>query len=145
MVSSKLFPNRALFTYEIEEKYKDEQRVAGVFSDSKCPVLKPNKIYFILLHKPTQTSGHYQLISTTKNTSYFFDPFGVIYPDGVCLKRMKQFSPKTYANDFQYQNITSSRCGWYCVYVADLLLKGYTFEEIMENEMNKIAENKEKS
>ncbi len=74
---------------------------------------------------------HWTLIyNDPKNTkdAYYFDSYGVAPPTEV-EKYLRTSGKKIQYNTSQLQNIVSSMCGYFCVFVARELSKGRTFYE----------------
>lgn len=118
----------ALYSNQIDNYYKYNKHYGGCFSKDEFPKKARNgKFYILNMDKPEGPGSHYVLVSLIKpNYGIYFDSFGLDPPTQV-EETMKRLKPQNYRNIGQIQDIKSSACGWYCIYVMDHLLKGESY------------------
>lgn len=141
MVKKKLI-NKPLYEFEILEKYKNEPKFGGSVSINNLPEFKKGKFYFVLLHRPNDSSGHWLLVICEKDKSWIVDSFGMP-PDQRLIKKLKKLNKKVLYNDFMFQDAESKSCGYYGIYIIDKWLKGESLETIIDKELNKVGDNQE--
>lgn len=126
-----------LLSYSIKQKYKDNKFFGGVINSFNPPKLK-DKFYFVLIRLPDEYVGHFTLIyNLEKDRCFYFNSFGLPPPPFI-HKRMKDTKKNVIMNDFAYQPIDSSICGYLSMFIVDELLSGDTIEQVMSRELTKI-------
>ena len=76
---------------------------------------------------------HWTLISNIdRNKIFYFDSYGTIPNSPTYNFMMKAKKPIQYSQ-IDYQSMTSTACGYYCVYVARRLLCGEKIEDILDD------------
>lgn len=135
-------PNKPLYEFEIDEKYRNEKKFGGSYSINQLPEFKQNKFYFILYHQPNENSGHWICVVNESDKSWIVDSFG-LPPDPRIIKKLKKLSKQVYYNTFQFQDIEMKNCGYYSMYIIDEWFKGKKMETIIDKELNKVGDNKE--
>lgn len=107
-----------LSTSELTRLLQDHKNFQGVYElhdlDTVQPVLGGS--YIVLMLPPDHSCGHYVLVDSTVNCVCYFDPFGVDPPDEVA-SFMHRFNQPIQVSHAELQNIASSDCGAYCIYV----------------------------
>ncbi len=95
----------------------------GVFDQYQLPIFEP-KFYVLNLDRPNGPGTHWILVEgTEENTEhrvYYFDPFG-----GPVLPNVKKWVPKesrVYYTDDTLQDMYSDMCGYYCIYIAYMMI-----------------------
>lgn len=89
--------------------------------------------YIIDLHDDTdQSTGHWVALTKRGDKYYYFDSFGIIYPN-IVKEFCKNFS--IVYNKEQIQSMNSQWCGQYCILFLYFMKKGYSMKDI-QNQFN---------
>lgn len=121
---------KELSNFDMDRIFKGNKHYGGTFSKDVLPKLQ-NKFYIINLDNNDGDGTHWCLVYNCRpKQCLYFDSFGQPSPENV-LKRMKQIGKHIYYNDMQIQNINSSNCGYYCVYVACNLALGRPYIDVI--------------
>lgn len=127
--------------FELSNTLKNYKAFGGVFSKSDLPFMGIlDKFYIINLQDRDDGGGtHWVLLhNSNKYECIYFDSFGQPPPD-VIVEFMKKSHnrKKLLYNDSQYQLLESIKCGEFCVLVAILLERGFTYKEILDKILSK--------
>ena len=130
----------ALSNFEINSYFSGRPEYGGTYSKDMLPNKMENKFYIINLDDSTGLGSHWTMIAPLKRTIYF-DAFGAPPPVNA-LRFMKtrknpMKSEKTmYYSTLQLQDIKSSLCGYYCIYIIDQITSGRDFLDIISQDFN---------
>ena len=115
---------------QIGNYYKNEKRYGGCISKDEVEKLRNNKFYILNMDRPTGPGTHWVILFLKRDTAIYFDSFGQPPPERISwfCRRFKN----RMRNIGMIQSISSSSCGWYCLYVADRLIKGDSYLDIVE-------------
>ncbi len=94
-----------------------------MYSRDNLPRKIEEKIYIVNLNKSNEPGSHWVLVLKP----YYFDSFGVSPPEEILLFMGKPIVSSTY----RIQAINSIMCGYFCIYVAEELLKGKKIYDIL--------------
>jgi hypothetical protein len=131
----------ALSDLEIKDYFKNNKYFGGVLPKDKLFNLK-NKFYIVNMQNDIDPGTHWVLcFNVDKDTCIYFDPYGLPPPENV-LKRMLRTDKKCIRSDVQLQNLNTSYCGYFCIYVAERLLNGDSLNYIVTKIFNKKDLNK---
>ncbi len=119
---------------EIDTYLDPYPEYAGTFSSGKLPKKISNKVYIINLELDPNGSGtHWVMLSNiNKARTEYFDSFGLNPNIPTYQFAMTSGKPLYYSNE-DYQNVKSEACGYYCMYVAEQLIKGRKLEDIVKD------------
>ena len=89
------------------------------------------KFWIVNMDDSTGPGTHWVLVSLLNpEIAIYFDPFAVAPPIDV-LTFMKKWRPDVAMNEDIVQDVNSTNCGYFCIYVANELCKGRYFMDIM--------------
>lgn len=122
----------ALYNTQIDSYYKYNKHYGGCFSKDEFPTrARSGKFYILNLDHPEGQGTHYVMVFLLKrNYGIYFDSFGLDPPSDID-ETMKKLKKENYRNIGQTQDIKSSACGWYCIYIIDHLLQGESYIDIL--------------
>lgn len=124
----------ALSNSDIDAYYAENEFYGGCLSKDQLKGLDPaaRKFYIVNMEDSTRGNGtHWVAISNLKKrTSLYFDSYGFGAPDEI-VRFCKAHSRKCYRNDAQIQCMESQACGWYCIFICDMLYQGFDYAEIL--------------
>jgi len=110
--------DEALSNFELDEMLKNSRSYLGTFSHDRIPDLK-NKNFSAIInyHTYEQPGSHWICIYNDPKKTYveFYDSYG-LPPSNMIIDKLKQTGKKVLYSTSKIQNITSSRCGYYCYY-----------------------------
>lgn len=115
----------------------------GVFAhDQLKHKLKANECGIINLDESTGPGTHWTcwFNSTKPNQSkevYYYDSFG-IGPDNRTIKFLKGANKPIAYNTSQMQDLSSKRCGWYCLTWLRKMLSGSSFYDSLYDEFTQV-------
>lgn len=132
---------REISNWDYDRVFAGNRWYGGVFSKDKLPRLQ-EKFYFINLADDKDLGSHWTLIWNVGDRSIYFDSFGLSPPNQV-LMRMDATGKDIVHNDEIIQALNSTNCGYYTIYVVQLLLAGHSFEEILSHFTEKRAQNED--
>lgn len=102
-----------------------------------------NRVWVINLESTTQGDGtHWTLCYPYSNALVYVDPFGEPPAQCVC-DWMKKSKRTCFYSDVDMQSLSSSSCGWWCIYMVeqlekgrrpDVVLDGFTPDHFRQNE-----------
>ena len=105
----------------------------GTFDCLELPTIKRGVYIVNMDMRPKGSGTHWTLVSNLdQNVINYFDPFGQVQ-NTPTSKWMKTAGKEIQYSDCDIQAITSDACGYFCVYVAQQLLKGRHFKEILND------------
>jgi hypothetical protein len=115
----------------IDRYYKQQPHYAGCFPKDKLPTDIAGKFCIVNLQSSRAGDGtHWTLLYNVNPSSIsYFDPMGEIPPESV-ERVMNKTGKRCEINNIDLQPINSSSCGWWCMYAADHLLKGWSLPTI---------------
>ena len=112
--------------FQLQRYFEDEPLFGGVYSKDELRNMKPaSKFYIVNLQDSDQGGGtHWVLVvNFLPKLIIYFDPFGVYPPNDIAGFMLKARSKQPVWSKLDYQELDSSKCGQYCVLVANALLK----------------------
>ena len=124
----------ALSNFEIDSYFSGRPEYGGTFSKDTLPNKMENKFYIINLDDSTGGGSHWVLAMGLKRTIYF-DPFGAPPPINA-MRFMKTRKKTMYYSTLQLQDIKSSLCGYYCIYIIDQITSHRDFLDIIAQDFN---------
>ena len=121
-----------LTNIQIDNYYSGNPKYGGCVNAHDTSMLIPGKFYILNLDSnPMGPGTHWVLLYlVNKNTVFYFDSFGLPPPQRISY--YSKIFKNRIRNIGQIQDIKSSSCGWYCIYVADRLIKGDSYLNIVE-------------
>ena len=120
---------RELNNQQIDEYYKNESRYGGCFSASDINKIGKGeqRFYILNLDKPSGLGSHWvSLDLTDKECGRYYDSYSLSPPEQV-VKYLKKYRTENIRNIAQHQSLTSSSCGWFCIFILNHLLQGKSF------------------
>ena len=134
---------KELSNEQIEKYYMRYPKFGGTFSRTDLPNKILNKFYIVNMDKATGKGTHWVLVSNLNpSICIYFDSFGVSPPPEI-LHFMKTSGKECVYNTEDLQAYSSDACGWYCMYVADQLLKGRPLQFILDEDFTPDPEKNE--
>jgi hypothetical protein len=129
----------ALYDYQINDVFNMCKNYGGCISrlSLKQSDAKKHKFYILNMDANPNGFGTHWVILWNCNKKYVFycDSFGAPPAENV-VKFMKETGKECLYNDMMLQDMNSSSCGWFCVYIllkllnhenpADILLRDFT-------------------
>lgn len=92
-----------------------------------------DRFYVLNMANHNEPGSHWVLLYNCKAKEViYFDSYGVEPPRQVAEAMRATRKQKAY-NQVDFQQLDSSECGWWCIYVALQLLRGFTFQQIIDN------------
>ena len=113
--------------FEIQDYFKVEPRLNGVYSRDNLPKLK-KRAYICNLDEKKSIGTHWAVVFVKKNEVIYFDSFGVEYIPEEIKKSIENKNIKT--NIFGIQDYNSIMCGYFCILFIEFMLKGKTLTGI---------------
>jgi len=128
---------KVLSNYDIDRYYgrfRTPQYGGTYPKNSLHFISNPNNKFFIInLEDMGMNGSHWVLMSfLDHNIGYFFDSYGVQPPQEV-LQFMKKHRLVNIMNESQYQHKNSMMCGYFTVYIANNLMDGRKFSDILND------------
>lgn len=121
---------------EIDRYFHQDNNYSGCYPKNKLPQASSlqNKFCFVNLQSSTQGNGtHWTLLYNCKpHAVIYFDSMGEVPPNEVD-EIMKQTKKAQVYNSHDFQPLNSSSCGWWCVYVANMMQKGKSLGDIISH------------
>ena len=114
---------------QIDNFYRNEPLYGGCFSKDELRNRKPaGKFYIINLQDSDAGGGTHwvAVIDFLPKKIIYFDAFGVYPPTDIVkfmLKSTRKEGKEAVYSKLDYQELSSSKCGEYCVLVANSLLE----------------------
>ncbi len=121
-------------------KKKQIKNFKGVFAiddDALKDTINHNECGIINMSLRKDGGSHWVCYYNNEHSKYiiFCDSFGVI-PDPRIRKHLKTSKKKILYNTQQFQDIKSSSCGQWCIYVLDKLDEGKELYDIISDYIN---------
>ena len=113
-------PAHPLTNFEIQEYYKNEPRLNGVYSRDNLPKTIKIGAYVIKLDEYADAGTHWIALYEV----IYFDSFGVEHVPKEIKKFLKIKDTKNNIAQIQYFN--SIMCGYFCVVFIDFMFAGKT-------------------
>ena len=117
---------RELNNQQIDEYYKNESRYGGCFSTDILNKMGKNqsKFYILNLDSSDGPGTHFVLLyMCDKDVGIYFDSYG-LSPSEQVVKYLKKYRTHNIRNIGGIQHLKSSACGFYCLFLVDMLLQG---------------------
>ena len=135
--------DRSLSSLEINEYFKNNKYYGGCLSKDELKNKKPdNKFWIVNLMDSDKGGGsHWVLVfdciipDANRDMCMYFDPYG-IHPPPVIVNFMKRSKKGKIYTDDQYQDMDSTQCGYYCIYVVEQLFKSIPYSTIFDKELD---------
>lgn len=120
----------ALSNSQVDHLCRNDQNYRGCFPQAYLKHHPFQTGYYILnLDKPSGPGTHWVLLYITKEEHcIYFDPYGEV-PTQDCIDYVKPH--KLERNHHDYQSLGSNDCGYYCIFIAKGLNRGYTFRRLL--------------
>lgn len=122
---------RSLTNVDIDRYYADCPQYGGCFSKDYSLKCENSKFYVLNMDSAKGGGTHWILLWLIGDVGVYFDSFGSPPPEKV-LKRMKELKKTNISNISIYQDLTSSLCGYYCLWMADELLSNANFSDTLD-------------
>jgi len=132
--------DRSITNVQIKHYYRYNPSFGGVYSKDELKTRSPDsRFYVVNLEDFNDGDGsHWVLVyDVHPREIYYFDSYG-LFPPPEIVEFMKKSRdsfgrPKRrFWSDAQYQTVESTQCGFYVIYVINLLQKGYEFKDIIK-------------
>jgi hypothetical protein len=106
----------------------------GCISKDQIPHTIADRFYVVNMANHDHPGTHWTLFFNCLPTEViYFDSYGVQPPRQIA-DAMRRSGKKTKSfNCVDFQQLDSSECGWWCIYVALQLLRGFSFDSIVTN------------
>jgi len=102
--------NSDLYSIAIKLKIK----LNGIYMKDELPSDLKEGNYIINLQNHDENGSHWTCFIKDKNNIYYYDSFGVIFPENQYSIFIKN-ADNIYYNVSDDQNIDSTSCGWWCI------------------------------
>lgn len=122
--------DHALSNFQIDRYYKDEPRYGGCYSKDQLVNRSPdNKFWVVNLQSSTDGDGTHWLLVSDLDPSccLYVDPYGIAPPPAIAEFMRKSKAPKLIYNTDDFQEFTSTECGYYVIFCANNILQGKPF------------------
>lgn len=142
---------KPLSNYDINKYFRGNRRYGGTVAkdtlhleERKYGNLKDiMKFWIVNMDDSSGPGTHWVLVSfLNPDVAIYMDPFAVDPPTDI-IKFMKKWRPEVAMNEDAIQDINSTNCGYYCVYVGGELSKGRLFMDIMTQDFAPIVKENE--
>lgn len=131
-----------LSNFQIDNHFKNSRFsrfYGGCLSKDELKNITPNdKFWIINLQDSTIAEGsHWVLVfdcvvhDHQEDFCIYFDPYGIFPHDSIVDFMEKSDKPLQYTYD-TFQDIDSTKCGHYCIYVAESILKSVSYRKIFD-------------
>jgi hypothetical protein len=120
---------------EINNHLKGYKLYKGCFGCLELSHIAIEKgVYIVNIDRDPHGQGtHWTLVSNLDpNRIIYFDSYGQV-PNSNIYDFMTKANKPMFYNTTDYQAIRSQACGYYCIYVAQQLLKNRKFEDVMND------------
>jgi len=123
---------KPLSNIDIERALVGSKYFGGVFSKDYLRFQDPKaKKYYILNMESSRQNdrqgSHWILVSNVDpKYAFYFDSLGVYEPPKNVAKWMRRTRKRWLLNSTQYQGVDSIVCGYWCIYVGELIDQGKT-------------------
>jgi len=116
----------------------DTSRILSPLNGIVCPKdylpkRKPAnvKAYIINTHDSDQPGEHWVAIFFKNNSAIYFDSYGLPPLDEHILPFLQNNTREYTVNDIRLQDERSAMCGVYCIFMLDVLARGFNLEDII--------------
>ena len=99
--------------------------------------------YIINLDNKNSSGTHYTALFIKYPNAYYFDSYSVPPPNEI-IRRCKIYN-LYYSNDIIYQKLTSSICGYFCIYFLYFISNGQSFYNFLYDNLVPFNINKSES
>jgi Fe-S-cluster formation regulator IscX/YfhJ len=130
---------RPLSNLDINHYYKRNPYYGGCVSKDQLKVIEPTlrfndrRFWIVNLEDSSLPGSHWQLVCLVNpDHGIFFDSYSTPPPREI-LEFMKRHRSINYMNEGEIQSLDSSSCGWFCIYVSDMLLKGRPYLDVLDD------------
>lgn len=123
-----------LTNLQIESKEQGDTRFGGVYCRDELPTANAmqGKWFIVNLDSHTGPGTHWVLVYNCRpELCVYFDSYGCEPPIEV-KKFMVDTNKECEYNEYQLQQLGSTQCGWWCMYVAHCLNEGLQLEHVVE-------------
>lgn len=132
-------PLPSLTTAQLDHHFNSRDDTAkflygGTVALDQLPEVLPRKFYIVNLNRIEDPGSHWVLLyNCSASHCIYYDSFGAPPPQEVKyhMDVAANMGRPSAVNDVQCQKMTSQACGWFCVAVARMLVKGYTFPNVV--------------
>lgn len=115
-------------------------RYGGCMSKDQIPHDISDRFFVLNMANHNVSGTHWVLLYNCKpHEVIYFDSYGVEPPRQVVEAMHRTGKHKAY-NSVDFQQLDSNECGWWCIYVALQLLRGFDFQQIVDNKYFKKRE-----
>jgi hypothetical protein len=127
---------------QIDVYYGGCPKFGGCRSKDQVRGLEGGKFYVLNMDHPRGQGTHWVLFWLCDPVwAIYFDSFGAPIPQEELSWVARHRKGNLMANERDVQAIYSAQCGYFCLYVADLLLKGVPFHRILDGFSPRVREN----
>ena len=131
-----------LSNFQIDTYFHGNRRYGGCFSKDQVRDIREGKFYILNLDTKSGPGTHWCLFSTMNpKFALWFDSYGEPMPEQELAWTQKHRGGNAIYNTRDLQSLNSSACGYFCLYVADHLLKGFSLHDILACFSDKTREN----
>ncbi len=126
---------RSISNFDISSVMSSYKRFGGVYSKDELAKIKPQKKVYIVNMENSNAGGgtHWVLVSCLDpKVGVYFDSFALRPPEEVEAFLKRKYTDSVY-NTTQVQDLYSEACGYYCMYVAVMLIKGHSLVDIVHS------------
>lgn len=127
--------DHSLSNYQIDSYYTGEPLYGGCCSKDQLKGVEPSgKFWVINLQSSTAGNGTHWVFVSDMNPVFCFyvDSYGVSPPPEIVAFMKKSASGRMKYSHDELQEMTSSECGYFCLYCIDRLLKHQSYENGLE-------------
>ena len=117
---------------DIDSYLKKFPLYRGTYSCRHLPKIEKG-VYIVNMDiSPNGGGTHWTLVSNLEpKRIIYFDPFG-LPPNTFTDKWMRSSHKPLFYSNLDYQNLDSNACGYFCVDVAQQLLKGRKIDDVIK-------------
>ena len=126
--------SHVLSSDDLDRKYASNRLYGGCWPQDKVPPLDGHFVFVNLLlsTSPPDAVGHWLLCFDSKpDVCIYFDSMAERDAPVLLLRRMKETGKRILTNDQMVQSFSQSDCGVLDAFVADELLAGRSFYDII--------------
>jgi hypothetical protein len=123
---------RELSNLQIDQYYRGNPRYGGCFSKDQSKDFKNGKFYILNMDHPSGNGTHWVLLYLVDPIyAVYFDSFGAPMPQQELNWISRHRHGNCLINEREVQSLGSITCGYFCLYVCDMLLKGLPFHSVL--------------
>ena len=128
-----MFKLKTLSNIDIDNYFKDDDKYRGCFAKNEIPSQLQRGFYIVNLNNSDEAGSHWTCIINLHNDHIiYFDSYGAPAPQQAEFAMKNTGNKKCYYNTMQLQSLNSNVCGYYCIFVIELLQKRYKFLDIID-------------